>query len=85
MNRAAEEIILEINEDIAEKLGVEEEEIQPDAHFESDLNSSELELADLIVALEHRYDIEVSPEEIHELETVSDLYALILDKLDEIS
>lgn len=85
MNRAAEEIISEINDDIAEKLGVDYDDIQPDAHFESDLNSSELELADLIVALEHRYEIEVSPEEIHELEIVADLYALILDKLNEIN
>ncbi len=78
------EIINRINQHISDSFGVEVEDIHPDDDLRQDLNGSELELADFISLLEHEFHVEISGEEIRQLTTISDLYDLLLDKLNEI-
>ena len=57
---------------IAEKLGVEIEEVIPDATFVDDLGADSLDLVELIMSMEEEFDIEISDEDAEELETVKD-------------
>ena len=74
-----------INQHIADSFGIDLADIQPDFDLRQDLNASELELADFISLLESEFHVEVSVEEIRGLVTVSDLYEIFLDKLNEVS
>lgn len=79
------EIINTINQRIADTFGFEPTDIQPDFDLRQDLNASEMELADFMAVLEHEFHVEILPGEVHQLVTVSDLYELMLDKLNEVS
>jgi acyl carrier protein len=78
------EIITKINQQIANTFGVDVTEIQPDFDLRQDLNATELELADFMAGLEHEFHVEILSEEVRPLVTVSDLYELLLDKLNEL-
>jgi acyl carrier protein len=78
------EITNEITQHMADTFGFEPEDIQPDFDLRQDLNATELELADFVTALEHQYGVEISATEIRNTITVSDLFELMLDKLNEI-
>ncbi len=57
---------------IAEKLGVEIEEVVPEAVFVDDLGADSLDLVELIMSMEEEFDIEISDEDAEGLETVKD-------------
>lgn len=78
------EIINKINQRIADTFGLESGDILPDFDLRQDLNTSELELVDFIALLEHEFHVDIRPDEIRQLVTVSDLYELLLDKLNEV-
>lgn len=48
---------------ISAKLGVEEERLNPEADLTLDLNATELEIADLLTALEHDLNISIPPKD----------------------
>lgn len=66
---------------VAETLGVEEDEVVPEASFEDDLNVDHQELLDLIVAIEEEFGVKVDDAEMGDLETVGDLVEYLEDKL----
>ena len=55
---------------IVEQLGVEEEEVLPSASFTDDLNADSLELADLVIAIEEEFGIEIPAEAVRRMLTV---------------
>ena len=62
---------------IAEQLGVDEEEINPQTSFVEDLNADSLDLVELIMSLEEEFSkegktIEISDEEAEKIVTVQD-------------
>ena len=57
---------------IAEKLGVEVEEIVPEASFVDDLGADSLDLVELIMSMEEEFDIEISDEDAETLLTFQD-------------
>ena len=57
---------------IAEKLGVDLEEVVPDATFVDDLGADSLDLVELIMSMEEEFDIEISDEDAEELLSVKD-------------
>ncbi|HXI16653.1 MAG TPA: acyl carrier protein [Chloroflexota bacterium] len=66
---------------IAETLGVEEEEVTPEASFEEDLNVDRQELVDLMVAIEEEFEVKISDEAIPGLLTVGDAVEYLEDAL----
>ena len=66
---------------VAETLGVEEEEVVPEASFEDDLNVDHQELVDLMVAIEEEFDVRIPDDEMAELATVGDAVDYLEDKL----
>jgi len=62
---------------IAEQLGVEESEINPQTSFVDDLNADSLDLVELIMSLEEEFSnagksVEVSDEDAEKIATVQD-------------
>lgn len=58
---------------IAEKIGVEPEEISMDTSFADDLEADSITLFELVMAIEDEYDIEVDDESIEKIVTVGDI------------
>ena len=54
------------------ELEVSPEKIQPETRFREDLDADSLDLYELVMELEDRYEIRVSEEEAAEIETVGD-------------
>jgi acyl carrier protein len=57
---------------IVDQLGVEDEEVTPEASFIEDLGADSLDIVELIMALEEEFEIEVPDEDAEKLMTVGD-------------
>ena len=57
---------------IVDKLGVEPDEVIPDAFFVDDLGADSLDLVELVMAMEETFDIEISDDDAETLRTVKD-------------
>ena len=55
---------------IVEQLGVDEEEVTPDASFVDDLGADSLDTVELVMAFEKEFDIDIPDEEAEKLRTV---------------
>jgi acyl carrier protein len=66
---------------VAETLGVEEDEVTPDASFQDDLNADDQELADLLGAIEEEFEIKIADEDLPSLLTVGDAVDYLEDAL----
>ena len=57
---------------IVEQLGVDEEEVTPDASFVDDLGADSLDTVELVMALEEAFKIEISDEDAEKIHSVGD-------------
>ena len=57
---------------IMEQLGVDAEEVTPEASFVIDLGADSLDTVELVMALEESFKIEISDEDAEKITTVSD-------------
>ena len=62
---------------IVEQLGVDEEEVKPEAHFVDDLGADSLDVVELVMALEEEFSLEISDEDAEKLTTVQQAVAYI--------
>ncbi|MCA9916301.1 MAG: acyl carrier protein [Anaerolineales bacterium] len=62
----------QVTEIIVELLGVDEEQIVPDARFREDLEADSLDLVELIMAFEERFEGEISDEDAQTITTVGE-------------
>ena len=62
---------------IVEQLGVDEEEVTPQASFVEDLNADSLDLVELIMSLEEEFGMEISDEDAEKIQKVSDAFEFI--------
>lgn len=58
---------------LVDELSVNEADITPDAELIGDLGINSLELADLVLQCEEKFDIEIGDEDIHGFVTVGDV------------
>ena len=65
---------------VAEKLGVSEDKVTPQASFVDDLGADSLDQVELIMALEDEFDMEIPDEEAEKLKTVKDALDYIQTK-----
>ncbi len=57
---------------IVDQLGVEEDEVTPEASFIEDLGADSLDIVELIMALEEEFGIEIPDEDAEKIATVKD-------------
>lgn len=68
-----------IRELVAEKVGLEPEDITPETSFADDLDADSITLFELIMAIEDEFDIEVDDESIEKIKTVGDIVKYLED------
>ncbi len=66
---------------LVKQLDINAEDIVPEAELANDLGINSLELADLVLLCEEKYDIEIDDDDIRKFVTVSDVIEY-LEKLD---
>jgi acyl carrier protein len=67
-----EEILGKIQEITADRLGVDETDVTPDASFREDLEADSLDLVELIMELEEQFGMEIPDEEAEKITTVEE-------------
>ena len=77
ISMAVEEKIRKI---IAEQLGVEEDEVVPEASFVEDLGADSLDTVELVMALEEEFDVEIPDEDAEKIQKVSQAVDYIKEK-----
>ena len=68
-----EEIFNEVKDIIVEQLGVEADKVTMEASFIDDLGADSLDIVELIMALEEKYDTEIADEVAEKMVTVKDV------------
>jgi len=62
---------------IVDQLGVNADQVTPEAKFVEDLGADSLDTVELVMAFEEEFDIEVPDEEAEKLQAVSDVITYI--------
>jgi acyl carrier protein len=70
-----------IKQIIAEKLGVSEDKVVPQAAFVDDLGADSLDQVELIMAFEDAFDIEIPDEDAEKMKSVKDAIEYLNSKL----
>ena len=68
---------------LVEELSINAEDIKPEAELVNDLGINSLELADLVLLCEERFDITISDEDLHKFITVGDVVEFVSSKVSE--
>ena len=71
------EIESKVKEIIAEKLGVDEENVKPEASFTNDLGADSLDTVELIMEFEKAFNITIPDDKSEKIATVGDAIAYI--------
>ncbi len=58
---------------VADKVGVEPEEITMETSFADDLEADSITLFELVMAIEDEFDIEIDDESIEQISTIGDI------------
>lgn len=66
---------------IADKLGIEEDEITEESTFREDLGADSLDLFEIVMALEDEFEISISNEDVEDIKTVQDAVSYIKNNL----
>lgn len=62
---------------IVEQLGVEADQVKPEAQFVNDLGADSLDTVELIMALEEEFDIEIPDDKAEKIKTVGEAISYI--------
>ena len=68
---------------IVEQLGVDEEEVTPDASFVDDLGADSLDTVELVMAFEEEFGIDIPDEDAEQMRTVGDAIKYLKDNSPE--
>ncbi len=73
-------LLEDITEVVVEQLSVSAEEVKGDAKFVEDLGADSLDVVELVMALEEKFDIEIPDDEAEKIQTVNDVVTYIESK-----
>ncbi|MCD6190232.1 MAG: acyl carrier protein [Epsilonproteobacteria bacterium] len=73
-------LIDDIKEVVVEQLSVNADEVKDDAKFVEDLGADSLDVVELVMALEEKFDIEIPDDEAEKIATVADVVAYVESK-----
>lgn len=66
------EILEKIKRIVADQLGIDEDDVVPEASFIDDLGADSLDIVELIMAFEEEFDLEIPDEDAEKIVTVKD-------------
>jgi acyl carrier protein len=70
----------DIKEVVVEQLSVSADEVKEDSKFVEDLGADSLDVVELVMALEEKFDIEIPDDEAEKIQTVADVVAYVENK-----
>ena len=70
----------DIKEVVVEQLSVSADEVKEDSKFVEDLGADSLDVVELVMALEEKFDIEIPDDEAEKIQTVRDVVTYIESK-----
>ena len=73
-------LIDDIKEVVVEQLGVNADEVKEDAKFVEDLGADSLDVVELVMALEEKFDIEIPDDEAEKIMTLKDVVTYVESK-----
>ena len=76
-----QKIFAAVAEIIADKLGVSESEITETANFVADLGADSLDVVELVMEIEKKFDINIPDQDAETFKTVGDAVAYISSKV----
>jgi acyl carrier protein len=76
-----DEVVSALREVAVEVLSVEPDQVVEEARFKEDLDADSLDLVELVMGLEERFDISVPEEDLENVGTVGQAVDLVLAKL----
>jgi len=76
-----DDAVAALREVAVEVLSVEPEAVTEDARFKEDLDADSLDLVELVMGLEERFDISVPEEDLENVTTVGQAVDLVLSKV----
>jgi acyl carrier protein len=75
------DVTAQVKEIIVDQLGVNDEQVKPEASFIEDLGADSLDTVELVMAFEEKFDIEIPDEDAEKLATVGDAISYLEEKL----
>lgn len=78
-----DEIQAQIVSIVADKLGVDESKVTPEARFREDLQADSLDLVELIMEFEEKFGGNISDEEAQKITTVGEAIDFLVKQQDE--
>ena len=74
-----EEIFGQLKEIMVDELGIDGAQIKPESVLLSDLDINSLELMNLVMVVEEKYNIFLDEERLHDIKTVGDVVSYIVE------
>lgn len=74
-----EEIFGQLKEIMVDELGIDGSEIKPESVLLSDLDINSLELMNLVMMVEEKYNIFFDEERLHDIKTVGDVVSYVAE------
>ncbi len=73
----------EVKKIIVEQLGVDEDEVKPEAKFIEDLGADSLDTVELVMAMEEKFGIDIPDSDASKIQTVQDAIDYVESHLNE--
>nr|YP_010904098.1 acyl carrier protein [Caulacanthus ustulatus]WCH57349.1 acyl carrier protein [Caulacanthus ustulatus] len=67
---------------VVQQLSVKQEEVHLGSNFVNDLEADSLDMVELVMAIEEEFEIDISDNDVNEIETVNDAVAFINKAID---
>lgn len=75
------DVMQQVKQIIVEQLNVSEEEVVPTASFVDDLGADSLDVVELVMEFEEKFDLEISDEDAEKIATVEDAVRYIESRI----
>jgi acyl carrier protein len=81
LQMSKDEILAKVRDILVDQLDVDADDVSMEASFQDDLNADSLDLVELIMELEDRFDLKITDEEAQTLTTVGAVVDFIASRI----
>jgi acyl carrier protein len=78
-----QEVLDQLGDVAAEVLGVDKSKVTEDARFKEDLDADSLDLVEVVMAIEERFDISIPEEKLEGITTAGEAATLVMETVGE--